>query len=52
MERWRCRKCGYVYDPRVGAPGYKKGAAFEDLKDSFKCPLCKAPKTSFRKMRD
>ncbi|WP_178648136.1 rubredoxin [uncultured Methanobrevibacter sp.] len=51
MEKWKCRKCGYVYDPEKGAPGYKAGLEFEELKESFKCPTCKASKSMFRKMR-
>ncbi|MDO5849160.1 MAG: rubredoxin [Methanobrevibacter sp.] len=52
MQKWRCKKCGYVYDPEEGAPGFKIGTAFEDLPDSFKCPTCGATKPFFRKMRD
>lgn len=52
MQKWRCRKCGYVYDPEEGARGYKKGLKFEDLPDSFTCPTCGAQKSFFRKMRD
>lgn len=52
MQKWRCKKCGYVYDPEKGSPMYKNGIKFEDLPDSYKCPTCGAAKISFRKMRD
>ena len=51
MEKWLCVPCGYIYDPEIGdqdqdiAPGVK----FEDLPDSWVCPLCGAPKEDFEK---
>ncbi len=51
MQKWKCRKCGYVYDPEKGAPGIKVLTEFEDISDSFKCPQCGVDKSYFRKMR-
>lgn len=39
-ETWVCSVCGYVYDGET---------PFEDLPDSFTCPLCKMPKEKFIK---
>jgi rubredoxin len=49
MTSYRCVVCGYVYDPAEGDPasGIKAGTAFEDLPDSWVCPVCGAPKTEF-----
>ncbi|HEX9778860.1 MAG TPA: rubredoxin [Geopsychrobacteraceae bacterium] len=47
--RYICTCCGYVYDPAKGdvlnevAPG----VLFEDLPETWVCPLCYAPRDSF-----
>lgn len=51
MERWTCTICQYVYDPELGDPdnGVAAGTAFEDVPDSWVCPLCGAGKDVFEK---
>ena len=51
MDKYTCIVCGYVYDPAEGdsASGIAPGTAFEDLPDSWVCPVCGAPKTEFEK---
>ncbi|KUG18882.1 MAG: rubredoxin [Methanomicrobiaceae archaeon] len=51
METWKCRKCGYLYDPRVGdaGGGIAAGTPFEKLPDTWKCPRCRVPKSRFEK---
>lgn len=51
MEKYTCSICGYVYDPEEGAPdvGIAAGTAFEDLPDSWECPICGASKKEFSK---
>jgi len=51
MTSYKCTICGYVYDPAEGAPdvGIAAGTAFEDLPDSWVCPICGASKTEFEK---
>ncbi|MFA6129200.1 MAG: rubredoxin [Bacteroidales bacterium] len=46
---FKCRSCGYVYDPEEGDPisGIPAGTAFEDLPDDWICPLCGVRKTEF-----
>ena len=39
-EKWVCGVCGYEYDGVT---------PFEDLPDDFVCPLCKQPKSVFKK---
>ncbi len=41
MGKWVCKICGYVYDET------KEKTPFEDLPDSWTCPLCGADKGSF-----
>jgi len=51
MEKWTCTVCGYVYDPTVGDPDndIEPGTPFEQLPDSWVCPLCGAGKDMFTK---
>ncbi len=48
-DRWRCRVCGYVYDPEVGdkEAGIPPGTAFADLPEDWVCPVCGAGKDAF-----
>lgn len=49
--KYVCTLCGYVYDEDEGAPdeGIAPGTKFEDLPESFVCPLCGAGKDQFEK---
>lgn len=51
MEKWVCLVCGYVYDPEEGDPenGVEPGTSFEDIPDSWVCPLCAVGKDQFEK---
>lgn len=51
MDRYVCTVCGHVYDPAEGEPdnGIAPGTAFEDLPDSYECPLCGVGKDQFEK---
>lgn len=40
-SKWVCGICGYVYDGEV---------PFEELPEDYKCPICKQPKSVFKKM--
>jgi len=42
LLRYRCRVCGYIYSPLRGEPhnGIPTGTAFEDLPDTYLCPVC------------
>lgn len=50
-ERYVCKVCGYVYDPVKGDPdgGIAPGTKFEDIPDSWTCPVCGATKSEFEK---
>lgn len=51
MARYVCEACGYVYDEENGDPenGIAPGTLFEDLPDTWVCPLCGIDKDSFSK---
>ena len=49
MKQFTCQVCGYVYDPAAGDPdaGVAPGTTFENLPDSWVCPVCGAGKDMF-----
>lgn len=49
MKKYVCNVCGYIYDPATGDPDGKipAGTAFEDLPDTWVCPVCGADKSEF-----
>ena len=49
MKKYKCTVCGYMYDPAIGDPdgGIVAGTAFEDIPDSWVCPVCGVDKTQF-----
>ena len=51
MDKYTCSVCGYVYDPESGDPdnGVAPGTSFDDLPDSWVCPVCGADKSLFEK---
>jgi flavin reductase (DIM6/NTAB) family NADH-FMN oxidoreductase RutF/rubredoxin len=52
--RYKCNVCGYIYDPEKGDPdgGIKPGTPFEDIPNTWVCPVCGAPKDMFAKMEE
>ena len=44
-----CQVCGYIYDPAIGDADLdiEPGTAWEDLPDTFRCPVCGADKSQF-----
>jgi len=51
MEKYRCKICGYVYEPEKGDPdgGIAPGTSFQDLPNDWVCPVCGASKNQFEK---
>ena len=51
MDRYVCKVCGYIYDPKKGDPdkGIKPGTKFQDLPSDWVCPVCGAGKKEFEK---
>jgi rubredoxin len=51
MDKYEC-PCGYVYDPAEGdiENGIEPGTAWEDLPESWVCPLCGAEQEYFEKV--
>lgn len=51
MDKYICTICNYEYDPELGDPGNNiaPGTPFEELPDSWVCPVCGAEKSFFEK---
>jgi len=49
VNRYRCGKCPYIYDPRKGDPegGIPPGTPFSRIPASWRCPVCGAKKSDF-----
>ena len=51
-EMYQCQtpNCGYIYNPDKGERKgkIKKGTAFVDLPDEWRCPVCGATKAAFK----
>lgn len=56
QDMWRCTmtSCGFIYDPDRGDRKGKipKGVRFEDLPDTWRCPVCGAGKKAFINLAD
>ena len=52
MSKYICEICGYIYDPEKGDPseGIPAGTPFEKIPGDWKCPICGADKTMFKKV--
>ncbi|MDD5347716.1 MAG: rubredoxin [Candidatus Omnitrophica bacterium] len=52
MDKYKCTVCDYVYDPAKGddTQGIAPGIAFENLPESWVCPVCGAAKDMFVKI--
>ncbi len=50
--RYVCQVCAYIYDPVTGDPdsGIAPGTPFEDIPDTWFCPICGSDKTKFAKL--
>ena len=51
MDKYECTVCGYIYDPEKGDPdnGIIPGTSFEQLPDTWVCPVCGATKDLFQR---
>jgi rubredoxin len=52
MAKYECILCGYIYEEEKGVheSGVSPGTKWEDLPDSFVCPVCGATKSMFKKL--
>jgi rubredoxin len=52
--KYRCRVCGYIYDPEKGDEInlISPGVEFVDLPDTWRCPICNYSKKEFRAVRN
>ena len=51
MDKYECLVCGYIYDPAKGDPdnGVDPGTKFEDIPNTWVCPICGVGKDQFEK---
>ena len=54
VKKWICGSCGFIYDPTDGDPdgGIPPGTAFEDIPETWFCPVCGARKADFEPYDD
>ncbi|NPA58452.1 MAG: rubredoxin [Aquificae bacterium] len=52
--KYRCKVCGYIYSPDRGDEkrGIRAGILFEELPDSWRCPVCQYGKSHFYQVKD
>ena len=52
MKKYECLVCNYIYDPEKGDPdgGVVPGTAFEEIPDTWVCPVCGASKDQFKEL--
>jgi rubredoxin len=48
-QLWVCTSCGFIYDPDDGDPdgGIPPGTPFDEIPDTWFCPVCGARKADF-----
>ena len=53
-QKWICESCGFIYDPADGDPdgGIPPGTSFDDIPDTWFCPVCGARKRDFSPYED
>jgi flavin reductase (DIM6/NTAB) family NADH-FMN oxidoreductase RutF/rubredoxin len=54
MAKYQCNICSYIYNPAKGDPeaNIPPGTPFEKLPDDWRCPICGADKSEFKKLED
>jgi len=54
VVKYKCNVCGYIYDPEKGDSdgGIQPGTSFDQIPDTWVCPVCGAPKSMFEKIED
>lgn len=52
--KYVCDVCGWIYDEELGddGQGIEAGTKFEDLPETFVCPLCFVGKDSFSEVEE
>jgi len=53
-KQWICTSCGFIYDPEEGDPdgGIPPGTQFDEIPDTWFCPVCGARKADFEPYDD
>ncbi len=51
---YKCKVCGYIYDEEVGDPNREipAGTSFDELPDTWLCPVCSVTKEYFVELEE
>ncbi|MBR5820828.1 MAG: rubredoxin [Alistipes sp.] len=54
MKKYRCIVCEWIYDPAIGDTdsGIAPGTPFEEIPDSWTCPVCGVGKENFEPLEE
>ena len=50
-DAWTCSQCQHVYNAATDDPAHQN-TPFEQLPESWRCPVCGAPKSAYQKRVD
>ncbi|MBK8814989.1 MAG: rubredoxin [Methylococcaceae bacterium] len=52
FKKYQCKECEHIYDEEKGDPdsGLAPGTRWNDIPDTWSCPICGAPKDFFKQM--
>jgi rubredoxin len=52
MKKYQCTICGHIYNPAEGDPtqNIAPDTPFEEVPESWVCPICGAEKSQFREV--
>ena len=53
-KKYKCIVCGYIYNPEDGdiPNDIEQGVEFDNIPESWMCPLCGADKSFFNETED
>ncbi len=51
---YKCKVCGYIYNEEIGDPNNSipPGTQFDDLPDTWLCPVCNVSKEYFVELEE
>ncbi len=52
MKKYKCKICGYIYDPEKGDldNGIVPGTPFKEIPEDWICPMCGVLKNEFEEV--
>ena len=54
FKKYRCQECEFVYDEAMGYAdsGFPPGTLWSEIPDDWDCPICGAPKSFFKEIKE